>query len=222
MISQKPPEAMTRVKSMPIIIVAGVFDLVRIVFEAFVFFGPALAAFFCTLGVNNWIGTTLATTAGKTAAMVCTAGAGVVGFFGAGPIASFGFIMSDAVGFIAFLVLGLWILLGNSRLFKTAASAPWQFIGAFAVSEIPFVGAIPIFAIILWRLYGAQIRIEQAALKKWETDHAAELQQQRQQQIAQFAQIQQFRAQEAENDEQSQQDETANDAQYTQDMREAA
>ena len=56
---------MTWGKALPLLIVAGIFDVIRIFFEWFVFFGPALGAVACTAGVNSVVGTTVAATAGK-------------------------------------------------------------------------------------------------------------------------------------------------------------
>jgi hypothetical protein len=225
--SETPPEVMTRAKSMPVIVVAGGFDALRLFFEMFWIFGPGLAALWCTANgggmLDKWSLGLLGT---KTAAVACSAGAAAIGTIGLEVTAPLGTILAAAVGLIGFLVLGLWIAITNMRLFKSA-TAPFSFISAFAIGEIPLIGAVPVFSIVLWRLYGAQIRTETAALKKWEADHAAQISQQREQQTAslmqrQQEQLAQQQEQEAANDEQYEQAEAADDEQYTQEMENAA
>lgn len=223
---EKPPEAMTRGKRLPIVVVAGVFDAIRLFFEFFMITGPALAALWCTSHAGDTLDKwTFGLLGLKTAALACSAGAAAIGAAGSEITMPLGAVMSAVVGLIGFLVLGLWIVMTNARLFKVMTAAPIWFVGAFALTEIPFIGAIPVYSIILWRLYGSQIRIEQAALKQWEADHAARLRQRREEQAAQLAQVQQARLaqaeqeqqeQEAANDELYAQAEAADDAQYAQ------
>ncbi len=202
---QKPPAAMTWPQAAPVITIAAVLDLVRMFFEMFWFFGPALAALACTFGVNDYLGTSIAGFAGKVVAAGCTAAAGTLGFFGVGPIESFGLVMSDAMGLAAFLILGMVILVTNPRLFKVSATSPLWFVGAFGVAEIPFIGTLPAFSLVLWRLYGTQIKKEGAALRAYKQSQAAGELQNRQQQAAALmqarsAEIAQTQEQEAAND----------------------
>jgi len=219
--SSEPPKVMTKSKAAPIVIAAFAFDLVRGFFHLFWFFGPALAALYCTAKASGTLSSyTFGLLGTKTAALVCSGVAATVGAAGVEATAPIGVIMADAVGLIAFLSIGLWIVIANVRLLKAIKSAPLQFAGAFAVSEVPFIGAIPVFGIILCRLYGAQIRTEQAAFKKWEEGHAAELQQERNRKAARIAQIQaaqqtrNIQQQSAANDERFNQEQAANDASY--------
>ncbi len=182
--SQKPPEAMTSAKRWMIVIVAGIFDAMRLFFTMFWFFGPALAAAACTHTASGLVGSLWGLTE-----KICEGGAVAAGLAVSEITIPFGIIMSMVVGFIGFLTLGLWILLTNSRLFKTVSNAPLQFVGVFAASEIPVIGAIPVFAIVLWRLYGTQMKIEQATLEKWNAEHAQEIASQRRAQQQQAAQI---------------------------------
>jgi len=196
---------MTWGKAVPVLSVSVIFDALRIFFEWFVLFGPALGAVVCTAGVNSAIGTSVSGVGGKIVTAGCTAVAGVLGFFGAGPIEAFGIVMAMAVGFLGWLVVGGILLGTNSRIFKE--NALW-FIGSLLVSEIPFVGSIPAITISVWRMYGRQIKMEKAALAKWKKEGAAAQLQERNQQIAQAqmmkirdAQVQQaqFEEQEAAN-----------------------
>ncbi len=230
--SAKPPEAMTWSRGGPVVAVAAIFDLARLFFEMFWFFGPALAAIYCTSKVSDWVGSLW----GLTAA-VCTAGAAAAGIAAAEVTAPLGVVMAMAVGFLGFLVLGLWILATNSRIFKVNAMGALWFVGGFGLAEIPFVGAVPAFSIVLWRLYKTQIRIETEALKKWEAaqqqEAAAELRE-RQQQAAQLIQARNAEAEQAqeqevleeeaamEEEEGREEEEAANDAADDYEVREAA
>lgn len=212
--SSRRPEVMTWGKASPVVITAVVFDLVRLFFEWFWFFGPALAAAYCTAKVGDvWV-------VGRMLTAGCVAVAGAAGIAGIEISAPFGTIMAMAVGLFGFLTLGIIILMTNARLFKTASSSPLWFVGAFAISEVPLVGSLPSFTIVLWRLYHTQIRVETAALKKWEEEHAAQLAQEREQQIIalqryQQMQMTQVQEQEAEND--AALAEIADDTRYDQD-----
>lgn len=197
---------MTLAKALPVLALAGILDLFRMFFEMFWFFGPAIASVYCSIKVENWIGSAW----GLTKA-ICAAGAAAAGTAVSEVTIPLGVIMADAVGIIAFLLLGFLIVMTNSRLLKLVSSAPLQFAAAFALSEIPIIGTLPAFLFVLWRLYTAQIKIEGAALKQWEKDHAEEQRQERERQIAQFTQDQ--NAQMAQIQE-SQEIEAANDAQY--------
>lgn len=203
-------------KAMPVIVVGGIFDLARMFFHLFWFFGPAAAALYCTLNVSDtlasWSFGLLGT---KTAAIACSAGAAVIGAAGVAATAPFGVIMAGAVGLIGFLTIGLWVVMTNARILKAVSTAPLQFAGAFAVGEVPFLGAFPVFSFILWRLYRGQIKTEKAAYAKWKKETAAARLQQQNQQAAQLMQIQ--TAQQAQfQQEQVVQQEAANEAQYEQ------
>lgn len=205
----EPPKVMTWGKALPVFATAVMFDLVRIFFEQFWFFGPALAGLYCTAkGGGGAIVTT-----------VCGAGAAAVGTVAFGLLESFGVIMAMAAGFVSFLTLGLWILMTNARILKANATGSLWFVGGFGVSIIPIIGTIPIFSIVLWRLYRTQIKVEKAALKKFEKGQASEQLQIQRQQTMQRAQIQaaheaQFMEQEAVNDAMYGQAQAANDERY--------
>ncbi|MFZ3043937.1 MAG: hypothetical protein WA058_02415 [Minisyncoccia bacterium] len=183
--STPPPQVMTWKKAMPVLIVAALFDLTRAFFNMFWFFGPAIAAAYCTSKVSGWVGSAWGLTAAA-----CAAGATVAGGAASAITIPFGVIMADATGLIAFLVLGLWILITNARIIKTVAGGSLQFAGAFAVGEMPIIGALPILSAALIRIYKIQIRTEKAAFEKWEQEQIAAQLQQRNQQIQQAAQMQ--------------------------------
>ncbi len=190
---------------MPILLTAGLLDVVRMFFQLFWFFGPALAALYCTTEATAVVGSLWGLT--KAA---CTAGAATLGVAAVAPITGFGVVMAMAVGLVGFLILGLWILKGNPRLLKAQVSGSMWFAGGFGISQFPFIGALPAYTIVLLKLYRTQIKVEQAAYKKWENDQAArQLQEQSQQQQAaqmqhQAAEHAQFNEQEAANAEAAQ------------------
>lgn len=201
--SAKPPEAMTWGRAMPMIVVAGVFDLVRIFFEMFWFFGPALVATYCAVNASAWVGSLWGLTA-----ELCVAGVGVAGAAVSAFTIPFGTTMAMATGFLGYLTLGLWILMRNPKIFKANAGGSLWLAGGFGVSIVPLIGTIPAFSLVLWRMYRTQIHVETAALKKWEKEHAAARRQEREQQVAAIARMQQ---QAAANDERFNQEQAAND-----------
>jgi len=184
--SEPEPEVMTWGKALPVLIVAGIFDLVRLFFQLFWFFGPALAGLYCTSTASGWVGSLW----GLTEAAACTAGAVVAGSAASAFTVPFGVVMAGATGLIAFLALGLWIARANARILKSVANAPLQFAGAFAVGEVPLLGAFPVFTVVLWKLYSTQIKVEKAAHAKWKKEQVALRQQEREQQREQFMQAQ--------------------------------
>ena len=176
-------------KAMPVIVIAVVFDLMRIFFQQFWFFGPAVAAVGCTAGVNSIVETTIAETAGKAVAIGCGAVAGAAGFYGVGVFETFGVIMAMAVGLAGFLTLGIWIAASDSRLFKVNKSGWLWLTGGLGVAEIPFIGTFPAFSVVLWILYRRQIKIEKAGLKRWQQEQAQLASQDRENQIAELMQM---------------------------------
>lgn len=175
--SNTPPPVMTWAKALPVLIVAGVFDTLRAFFELFWFFGPALAAVACTAAGSTYVGTVVA-------GVACTTAAAVAGFFGAGAIEVFGIVMSMALGFLGFLVLGLWVTLSNARIFKANTTGMIWLMGSLGVSLVPFIGAIPSFTLSLIKLYRVQIRVEKLAFKQFQASQAAAQLQERRRQEA--------------------------------------
>lgn len=179
---------MTWAKATPVLVVAGIFDLLRMFFEMFWFFGPALAAVACTAGVNSYVGTTVAETAGKAVAVVCGAVAGVAGYFGSPAITAFGVVMAMAVGLFGWLVIGGWMMMTNARIFKENEGNALWFVGSLIVSEIPIVGTIPGITGATFKMYRTQIKKDKENLKKYNESQAAAQAQERDQKIAQLMQ----------------------------------
>lgn len=198
---------MTWGKATPVLVVAAVFDALRLLCEFLWFFGPAIAAIACTAGVNNFLGATISGVIGKAVAAGCglaAAAAGVIGIEVTGPLS---IVMADAVGFMGWLVVGALLLTTNPRIFKE--NLLW-IVGSLFASEIPFVGALPALTVAVWRMYRNQIKTEKAELADWEKKNAAAQLQERNQRAAQVIQIQamqqaQFEEQEAEEEEMAEQ-----------------
>ena len=230
--SQEPPKTMTWGQSSIVLVPAALFDLARAFFALFWFFGPALAAAYCSSKVSGWVGSLWGLTEN-----VCVAGAAVAGVYVSAITIPFGVVMADAVGLAAFLVLGLLVVWTNARIFKSGPAVMLRLTGGLGISVIPIIGAIPAYSLVLWRLYAKQIEIEGAARKQWEKERAEDLVRQareRQQQAVQIMQMrdmqnsQALQQQGAANDavygeqEKKKGVEAANDEQYTPDMRKAA
>ena len=206
--SGSPPKTMTWAKASPILIVAALFDALRIFFEFFWFFGPALAAVYCTNTVNSAVGASVAGVAGKVVATACAAGATVVGGAAFPITGAFGTIMAMAVGLLGWMVIGLWLVMTNPRIFKENTGNLLWFVAGLMVSEIPFIGTVPSFSIALVKMYRTQIKKDAVALQTYEKARSEEQNRVREQQAAQLMQYRD--AQTA----QTQEQEAANDAQY--------
>lgn len=215
--NNKPPKTMTWAKASPILAVCALFDALRIFFEQFWFFGPALAVGICTVIVNGVVETvTFGLLGAGTAAAACTAGGGVLGYFGAGPIEAFGVIMAMAVGLMGWLAVGLLLIFFNARIFEENAGHALWFAGSLLVSEVPIVGTIPALTVIVWRMYRVQIKKEAEALQKYEREQAAALAAERAEQQRQAVALMQARALQQAQLEQAEQEEVMDDIEYAQ------
>lgn len=204
--SSQPPEVMTWGRATPILAACAVIDALRFMFEMFWFFGPAIAALYCTVKADSVVGSLGGLTAG-----VCSLAAGAAGTVAVPAIEAFGVVMAMAVGLAGWFLIGLILTTTNKRIFKE--NAVW-FAGSLLISEAPIVNALPAMTVIVWKMYSNQIKIEKAAMKKYEEDHAAEMREEQQRQLL----IQQQVAEQMRRVKQ----EAANDAEYTQKIKEAA
>lgn len=186
--SSKPPEVMTWSKAGPVLVIAGIFDAVRLMFEMFWFFGPALAALYCTVKASGAVGGL-----GGLTAAVCGIAAGAAGSAGAPAIETFGVVMAMATGLIGWMVIGLFLLRSNPRIFTENKAAFLVFAGGLLVSEVPIVGSVPAMTIVLWRMYRMQIHKDKKVLQAYEKERAAEQLRERQE-AAQLMQMQQAQA----------------------------
>lgn len=219
--------------ALPLTIVV-VLWLLRVMFEMFWFFGPALLAVGCTVGVNSVVDTSTASAAGKVVATACTGVSAIIGFFGIEIIEPLGIVMAMAVGFISWLLVGFIMLLSNQRVFKEEPLAGVWLTGGLIVNEIPLIGTLPGLTTAVWRIYHKQIKRDRKKLKEYEAAVAAQKTQERQMQIDQFMEVrqaqinQQQEAEEAYREEEEvaaaeeAEIEAVNDAEYTQEFDEAA
>lgn len=181
--SATPPPTMTWGKASPVIALAVVFDLVRIFFLGFVFFGPAMLAAACTYETTGAVSTlTVGLLGTKTAALGCTAGVtgGVVAanFFTAGGVtlalSYFGQVMGMSIAIMAWFTLAVIIILTNRRLIADNVKALLPTLIGFGITQIPFIDFLPAITGTTWRLYHVQITTERATLETWKKEQAAE------------------------------------------------
>lgn len=160
------PPVMTWSDALPKLVVSGVSDALKFMFQQFWFFGPALLG----TGTAAFIGQYLGSAAGGvTGSLVGIA----AGYFALPVFAVFGSIMAMAVGLIGWLALGLWVAMTNARIFKANASGGLWFAGSLAGGIVPFVGTIPFMTATLVKLYATQIRVEKQAHEKWRKEQGA-------------------------------------------------
>lgn len=228
---------MTWSRAIPVLVVAFIFDALRFLFDMFWFFGPAIAALYCTSAANSALGTSVAGVAGKVVAVGCSAVAGVAGYFAAPALIMFGVIMAMAIGLMGWMTIGFIILMTNPRILKgTGGNAVW-FIVSLLISELPLIDAVPALTGTLFRMYSVQIKNEAHAQQAYEKAHAEEQLQERNQHRAQLtqardAQMTQLQEQEAIYEQESEEDslieqgpmatEADNDVSYTPEMKKVA
>lgn len=176
---------MTWGKALPVLLISGVFDLLRVFFVMFWFFGPALAGVVCTSGVNSYLNTSVAETGGKVVAAGCSA-AGAVGYVGAAPIAMFGVVMAMAVGLLGWLTVGMILVLTNIPIFKENASGGLLMLLGLGMSQIPFINSLPALTGTIIKLYHTQIAKEKESLRQWRQTQAQMANHSQQIQLAQY------------------------------------
>ena len=179
------PPVMTWGKALPALAVSALFDLLRLIFEWFIFFGPALlgtAAGLATSSALDWLpGNAGAWTAG----VVGAAAAGVSGVFGVEVFEAVGAVMAIIMGLLGWATVMLWLTVGNHRIFKANTSSLVHTLLGFIISEVPFLGSLPVITFTVYRWHAAEIRQDKAALRQWEqAQQAAQLAQRAQQQQA--------------------------------------
>ncbi len=187
-----PPPVMTWPKASPVLIFAGFLYALRLFFESFWFFGPALAAAYCTSKVSGWVGSL-----GGLTAAACTAASGAVGYVSAPALITFGTVMAMVVGFIGWLIIGFWLMMTNRRIFEDNA---FWFVGGLAISEIPILDALPGTIGSLFKMYRNQIKHDKAAFAKYQKELEAFNKQQQLEQLQAY-QEQAYALEQAEADE---------------------
>lgn len=208
--AEHPPQTMTWAKAAPMFVIAVLFDALRLMCQQLWFFGPALAALYCTAeggaALSSWTFGALGT---KTAGFACSVGATIIGAYGLPIIEVVGIILAIAVGLIGWMTVGLMLITTNGRIFKENAANSLWFIGSLLISEVPFVGTIPALTGTLFKMYSVQIRTEKAALRAYHQRQETLNVQQRQMQAAQRMQM---RAAQARNEQDATQTEMALEA----------
>ena len=156
-----PIGRMTWGRALPVLIVCAVFDALRLLFGMFWFFGPALAALYCTSTAGGWVGSL-----GGLTATACTAAA-ALGFYGFALSATFGTVMAMAVGLFGWGTVTLILAITNPRIWKSNVRGWIWSVFALGISEVPLLGTIPMLTITHWRLYMGQIKTDKTALKQY-------------------------------------------------------
>ncbi len=161
---------MTWTKAVPVLAVSIVFDAVRLVFANFWFFGPALAG----TGAAAWVSSMLG---GGVVGGVVGVGAGAVTTYYAaaasGAFQMIGTVIAMAIGFMGWLTIGLWLVVGNPEIFKVSASNKlWMLLG-LGVAETPILSSfVPALTGSVVRAYRVQIKHDKAVLKRWQAKQA--------------------------------------------------
>lgn len=189
------PAAMTWARATPVVFVmAPIFDLLRIFFEQFWLLGPALAAVGCTAGVNTVVGSNITEAIGKGVAVGCAALAGTAGFLSSGALVTFGMVIAMSIGLLGWLILGLYLVMTNGRIFRENATHGFWYVSSLGIAVIPLVNTIPSLTAVTFWMYRTQIRKEQAALKKWKQEDLHRLQNDQRERAMLFAQARERQA----------------------------
>jgi hypothetical protein len=182
------PQRMTWAKAAPIFAITGTFDLARLFFTLFWFFGPVLAGTATAAYLNQYMGSWLSETIG-------TLVAGASGVYLSAALGIFGTVMAMVLGFMGALVSLSAILATNARIFKVNARAVLWMVLGFGITQTPFIGGLPSLTVTAWRLYHHQIKAEKAAHQAWQQARDAAEQEKR---VARETHITQRHAQRAE------------------------
>lgn len=173
-ISGNLPTVTTWGDATPVLVVAVVFDLLRIVCTWLWVFAPGILAVYCVEKIHS--------------ALLCGTAGTVVGAAAAGPLMAVGALLSTAVGLMGWIFVALVLFLRSPKVFERSLM---QLGLAFILSEVPLLSSIPSLTIAIWRLFRGQIKEDKEALQAYNKKHAAELAKQRQQ--AQLALLSQAR-----------------------------
>lgn len=192
--SPEPPPVMTWTRASWFLAAAIISDLLRIMFEQFWFFGPALATAYCTVKVGSVVGSTIG-------GWLCGPAALAAGIFGFAAIEVFGIVMAMAVGLAGWLVVFGLLMFFNRRIFLENSGNMLFFGASLLVSEVPLIGTIPAISLILWRMFHLQIKKDREALAQYQKQEAVRIEEQNRHMI-ELLQIEAERQnQEAANDE---------------------
>jgi len=184
-------------KAYPVVAVAILFDLARLFFGSFWFFGPAIGAAACTAGVDYATGIQATGAAGAAAASLC--GAAAVGggvYFGAALIA-IGATLAFDVAVLGWMTITLWLLHRNPRIFMwntlEIGHAIWFYIQLTILPAIPIIGCAPVVSRVVYKGYKFQIKMETKVLEAYNEEQAARANQEQQEQINDIARMRAMR-----------------------------
>lgn len=155
------PPTMTWRRAMPVLAVCVLFDFMRLFFTFFWLTGPALAGVAAGAWLSGYIGDFLGSLAGGLTVIV----AGITIDYA---FMAFGIVMAMLVALAGWGAVVLWLMVGNRRIFAASGLPFLKILGGWGVSEIPFIGGVPIWmTFTIWRLYKVQIRRERVAHAAW-------------------------------------------------------
>jgi len=177
--------------------VAILFDLTRLFFGSFWFFGPALGAALCTAGVDYATGIQVTGNAGVLVASLCSAAAvGGEIYFGPALIA-FGTTMAFNVAVLGWLTVILWLLHRNPRIFMwntLEIAHALYFLWSIFICYIPIIGCAPIVSAVVYRAHKFQIKMEKRVLEAYNEQETALAAAQQAEQLDSLARMRAIRA----------------------------
>lgn len=182
-----PKEPMTWRGAMPVLIVAGLVDLLRMMAEQLWFFGPALGGIICTAAASQYVGGTIG-------ALACGTVATAAGVAASAALLPVGIVLGEAIGLLGWLGILVYLWRNNNRIFQE--NALW-FAGSLLLSEIPIVGSLPAMTLVLSKMYRTQIRAEAEERKKYEEEQALLRRRQQERERGQMMLAQQFQDEQA-------------------------
>jgi hypothetical protein len=159
-----PPPMMTWPKAGPVLALAVLFDAIRIFFQFFWFFGPALAVGYCKVGIEN-----------AAASYACVGAASTVGYFGAPIFMYLGSIGAIIAAIAGWMVVGLVVVSTNFRILYVNARTLLHYVMGLGVSLIPFVGSLPTLSVTMWLQYSLQIAHDKEKYTQWQKQNAAQM-----------------------------------------------
>lgn len=198
---------MTWPKALPVVIIAFLFDIARAFFGLFWLFGPALGAGLCVAGVDYATGIEVTGTVGKAVAATCSGLAAVSGIYFSTALVAFGTMMAMSIGLMGWLIVWMWLLLHNPRIFKEnledVTHVIWFYLCLFVI-QIPIIGCAPFVGAVTYRMHKYQIKTERKALAEYEQEQATQnayLQQERDARVHEILALRAREQEEAEEEE---------------------
>jgi hypothetical protein len=171
-----PPPVMTWSKAGPVLALALLFDAIRVFFQFFWFFGPALAVGYCQVGVD-----------GAVASAACSATATTVGYFGAPIFMYLGSIGAIIAAIAGWMIVGLIVVSTNFRILYVNARTLLHYVMGLGVGLMPFVGSLPALSVTVGYQYRLQIAHDKEKYAAWQQQNAAQIARERDEWYAKVA-----------------------------------